>query len=58
VVATETTALTPSQFNAGRVADVRWALPMATLAPGDYLLTMTAERSALMATRSLQFRTR
>jgi hypothetical protein len=51
---TETT-LEPSRFARGRAADYRLDVPVAPLAPGDYLLTLTAGRDKAVVTRTLRF---
>jgi hypothetical protein len=43
-------------FKAGRAADEKFALPLARLAPGEYLLTMEATLGKSTARRDVRFR--
>jgi VWFA-related protein len=55
VVATETSALEAAQFSAGRTAEHYVAVPLATLAPGDYLLKIETTMGARTAGRAMRF---
>jgi hypothetical protein len=55
VVATETRTLDPGQFASDRTADYYVTVPPATLAPGDYLLSVEAKMGARVAGRALRF---
>jgi VWFA-related protein len=55
VVATETTTLGVGRFEAGRTADYYVTIPLATLAPGDYLLKIEATMGTRLAGRAMRF---
>jgi hypothetical protein len=55
VVATETRTLDAGQFANGRAADYYVVLPLATLAPGDYLLKVEAKMAPRVAGRAIRF---
>jgi VWFA-related protein len=55
VVASEATALLSAQFDNARTADHYVALPLAGLAPGEYLLRIETEMGARTAGRALRF---
>jgi VWFA-related protein len=57
-VATKTDAVAPARFGAGRSADYPYELPLATLRPGAYLLTIEARIDATMARRDVRFSVR
>ena len=44
-----------AQFAAGRAADHYMTLPLATLAPGEYLLKVEAAMGARVAGRAIRF---
>ena len=50
------TTLTASRFDAGRSADYQFDLPLAGLAPGEYLLKVSAASGDDTRARSLRFR--
>ena len=50
-----TEVVQPGQFTAARSTDWRFALPLARLAAGEYLLTVEAELDDQRATRHLRF---
>lgn len=54
VAATERQDMAATQFGRERSADVTWRLPLATLAPGAYLVRLIAHAGAASAERSLQ----
>lgn len=54
VVATDRQVVPANQFGRERSADVVWRLPIATLAPGKYLVRLIAHAGAASAERSLQ----
>ncbi len=56
VVGSESAALEVAQFAKERTADHYLALPLATLAAGEYLLRIEAEMGARSAGRVLRFR--
>jgi hypothetical protein len=45
----------PSQFDAARSTEWRFALPLGRLAPGEYLLTVEAELDDRRVTRHVRF---
>jgi hypothetical protein len=51
----EALVLQPSAFVADRTADLRMPLPLATLAPGEYLLRLEAATGELAAGRAVRF---
>jgi VWFA-related protein len=55
VVATETRTLDAGQFTNGRAADYYAVFPLATLAPGDYLLKVEAKMGQRVAGRAIRF---
>jgi VWFA-related protein len=55
VVATETRTLDPGQFASDRTADYYVTVPPATLAPGDYLLSVEATMGTRVAGRAMRF---
>jgi hypothetical protein len=55
VVATQTSALDPAQFAKDRTADHYLEVPLATLAPGDYLLKVETTMGARVAGRAVRF---
>jgi len=55
VVATETRTLDAGQFANGRAADYYVVFPLATFAPGDYLLKVEAKMGERTAGRALRF---
>ncbi len=55
IVATETRTLDTGQFANGRAADSYVVLPLATLAPGDYLLKVEAKMGQRVAGRAIRF---
>jgi hypothetical protein len=55
VVATETRTLDVAQFTNARAADYYVVLPLATLAPGDYLLKVEATMGQRVAGRAIRF---
>ena len=55
VVATETSTLDAGQFATGRTADHYLTVPLATLAPGDYLLKVETTMGARVAGRAMRF---
>jgi len=55
VVAREEQLVPADRFLSTRSADFRWNLPLAKLAPGLYLLTLTSTANKASATQSLQF---
>jgi hypothetical protein len=55
VVASETSTLGAGQFATGRTADHYVTLPLATLAPGDYLLKVETTMGAQVAGRAMRF---
>ncbi len=50
--------LAPDRFSAERAADYQLRLPLAQLAPGEYLLTFAAGTSKATARRDTQFQVR
>jgi VWFA-related protein len=58
VVATEASTLDPGQFATGRAADHYLSVPLATLAPGDYLLKVETTMGARVAGRAMRFSVR
>jgi VWFA-related protein len=55
IVATESRAIETAEFTTGRAADHYVALPLATLAPGDYLLKVEATMGGRIAGRAMRF---
>lgn len=55
VVASQSAGLDAAQFEKGRAADHYIALPLAGLAPGEYLLRAQAEMGTRIAGRALRF---
>lgn len=55
VVASESARLAAAQFEKGRAADHYVALPLAGLAPGEYLLRVETRMGARIAGRALRF---
>ena len=55
VVTSKTDAVTPGRFGAGRSADYTYELPLATLTPGAYLLTIECRLGAVTARRDVRF---
>jgi hypothetical protein len=55
VVATQTSALEAAQFSAGRTAEHYVTVPLATLAPGDYLLKIETTMGLRTAGRAMRF---
>jgi hypothetical protein len=55
VVATQTSTLDAAQFAKDRTADHYLAVPLATLAPGDYLLKVETTMGARVAGRAVRF---
>jgi VWFA-related protein len=55
VVATQTSTLDAAQFAQDRTADHYLAVPLATLAPGDYLLKVETTMGARVAGRAVRF---
>lgn len=58
VVAGETRTLEAARFGAGRTADQYFTLPLATLAPGDYLLEVKTAMGGRAAQRAVRFTVR
>jgi hypothetical protein len=52
----ESSRLVPADFDARRLADSRFDLPIATLTPGEYLLTITVTQRQTAAARTARFR--
>jgi VWFA-related protein len=57
-VADGTETLPADRFGAGRAADVRFPIPVATLAPGAYLLTFDVTAASQSARRVVRFEVR
>jgi hypothetical protein len=55
VVATETKMLEAASFAAGRAADYYVAVPLASLAAGDYLLKVETTMGTRVAGRAIRF---
>ena len=55
VVATETSTLDAGQFATNRTADHYLTVPLATLAPGDYLLKIETTMGSRVAGRAIRF---
>jgi hypothetical protein len=55
VVATETSTLEAARFSTGRTAEHYVAVPLATLAPGDYLLKIETTMGLRTAGRAMRF---
>ena len=55
-VASKTSAVDAAKSSEGRSADYTYDLPLATLAPGAYLLTIEARVDTAMARRDVRFR--
>jgi hypothetical protein len=55
VVATETSTLDAAQFATNRTADHYLTVPLATLAPGDYLLKIETTMGSRVAGRAMRF---
>lgn len=55
VVANETSTLDAAQFGASRTADHYLTVPLASLAPGDYLLKVETTMGARVAGRAMRF---
>ena len=49
-------AIEPDRFQSGRSADCQFALPLARLAEGEYLLTVEASAAKTSARREVRFR--
>ena len=58
VVTEQTTAFDAGRFEPARAADYPFDLPLANLAPGDYLLRLDARASKATATRGVRFTVR
>ena len=58
VVTEQTTAFDAGRFEPARAADCPFDLPLANLAPGDYLLRLDARASKAAATRGVRFTVR
>ena len=59
VAFTATESVAPDQFNAAmRAVDHPFAVPLATLAPGDYLLTFEATIGKTIVRRDVRFAVR
>jgi VWFA-related protein len=54
-VVRDTQTLAPERFGLARTADVRYVLPLTTLAPGEYLLTFEATLGKATARRDVRF---
>jgi len=55
-VAEDSAHLEPDRFQSGRSADCQFALPLARLAEGEYLLTVEASAAKTSARREVRFR--
>ena len=55
VVASQSEVLDVAQFGQGRAADHYLALPLGSLAPGEYLLQIQTEMGARAAGRAVRF---
>jgi hypothetical protein len=55
VVASDKSTLDAGQFATGRTADHYLTIPLATLAPGDYLLKVETTMGARVAGRAMRF---
>ena len=55
-VADDSAHLEPDRFQSGRSADCQFALPLARLAEGEYLLTVEASAAKTSARREVRFR--
>ena len=53
-MAQQSTPLSASDFD-GRLAELRWALPLDQLTAGDYLLEITASGGTTTASRRVRF---
>ena len=50
--------MSPDRFDASRAADYQLRLPLATLGPGDYLLSFEASTGKLVTKREVRFQVR